>query len=454
MHHLSSRFDSRHLMITTLLSVSVACPVSYGQGLDKMYWSDRGTNEISRANLDGTSAEALVAGLGEARGLAVDFDNYMLYWADNGTDRIERSMLDGTQRETLVEGLGFPAGVALDVARNKVYWADAQNSVLQRADLDGTNVETIVSNGLINPYFVTLDLENEQIYWTDYGTDKIQRANLDGTNVVDLVTSGLGLPRGIDIDVANNRMYWADRQTDVVQRSDLAGNQIETLHEATPSRAAPHGVALDHQRGHVYWVDNGLVTIKRMNLDGSDVVTLLDDSEPRLLRPWQIVLDLTTQAGCVPGDACEPFREVQRLDAITRDLATNPSDLSNDVNRDGQLTEADRQFMIRYAMNSLLGDANVDGYFDSSDLVTVFRAGQYEDAIPSNSTWQTGDWNGDLEFSSRDIVSAFEKGNYEATRTAAVQLPEPESVPSLLLLATLLCLRRRVRSSDVENMTP
>ena len=60
----------------------------------------------------------------------------------------------------------------------------------------------------------------------------------------------------------------------------------------------------------------------------------------------------------------------------------------------------------------IVGDANHDGIFDSSDLVTVFMAGQYDDAIPTNSSFETGDWNGDGEFDSSDLVFAFQKGNY------------------------------------------
>ncbi len=39
-------------------------------------------------------------------------------------------------------------------------------------------------------------------------------------------------------------------------------------------------------------------------------------------------------------------------------------------------------------------------------------AGQYEDATPGNSTWETGDWNGDGDFDTSDLVAAFQAGNY------------------------------------------
>jgi hypothetical protein len=62
----------------------------------------------------------------------------------------------------------------------------------------------------------------------------------------------------------------------------------------------------------------------------------------------------------------------------------------------------------------LLGDTNGDGRFDSSDLVLVFQAGKYENAIAGDSVFAEGDWNGDGDFDSSDLVLAFQLGTYEA----------------------------------------
>jgi hypothetical protein len=60
----------------------------------------------------------------------------------------------------------------------------------------------------------------------------------------------------------------------------------------------------------------------------------------------------------------------------------------------------------------LVGDSNGDGVFNSSDLVVVFQAGEYEDDIAGNSTFEEGDWDGNGDFNSRDLVLAFQIGNY------------------------------------------
>jgi hypothetical protein len=72
----------------------------------------------------------------------------------------------------------------------------------------------------------------------------------------------------------------------------------------------------------------------------------------------------------------------------------------------------------------VIGDANTDGLFDSSDLVDVFIAGEYEDTTRFNSTWQTGDWDANRDFNSGDLVIAFQAGTYEQP-AAAMPVPEP-----------------------------
>ena len=62
---------------------------------------------------------------------------------------------------------------------------------------------------------------------------------------------------------------------------------------------------------------------------------------------------------------------------------------------------------------------NLDGVFNSSDLVQVFAAAEFEDGIAGNSTWEDGDWNCDGEFDSGDLVRAFEGGNYSIASVAA-----------------------------------
>ncbi|MDG2383673.1 MAG: hypothetical protein P8N76_18520 [Pirellulaceae bacterium] len=97
------------------------------------------------------------------------------------------------------------------------------------------------------------------------------------------------------------------------------------------------------------------------------------------------------------------------------------------------------------------GAANLDGKFNSSDLVQVLASGKYEDDIAGNAYWTEGDWNSDGDFDTADLIVAFSGGStsggidsvggrYE--QEAEVNLvPEPFSFAllALSLLALLGC---------------
>lgn len=109
----------------------------------------------------------------------------------------------------------------------------------------------------------------------------------------------------------------------------------------------------------------------------------------------------------------------------------------------------DLNVLVKTIYNTWFGDANLDGVFDSSDLVAVFAVGEYEDGIEDNSTWADGDWNGDLDFTSGDIVAAFEDGGYEQGGRAAGAVAVPE--PSTALVLTFACLLLALRSRNQQR---
>ena len=89
---------------------------------------------------------------------------------------------------------------------------------------------------------------------------------------------------------------------------------------------------------------------------------------------------------------------------------------ASDVDTDGDLdvVYASERGIVWYEnLLAHAGDANRDGLFNSSDLVQAFQAGEYEDDVEDNSSWEEGDWNGDGDFDSSDLVEAFKGGQYE-----------------------------------------
>ena len=85
-----------------------------------------------------------------------------------------------------------------------------------------------------------------------------------------------------------------------------------------------------------------------------------------------------------------------------------------DLTDDQRVDQADFTHWVEDLMGTTAGDANLDGVFNSSDLVQIFTLGQYEDVLAGNSGWASGDWNCDGEFTTADLVSAFQRGSYSA----------------------------------------
>ncbi len=136
-----------------------------------------------------------------------------------------------------------------------------------------------------------------------------------------------------------------------------------------------------------------------------------------------------------PGD----FNRDGNLDVEDVDLLCNairtaaPPDDTLDLNRDQRLSDSDLQYLIEVILGTSLGDANLDGVFDSSDFVEVFVAGEYEDDSIRNSTWAEGDWDCDGDFTTSDLVAALQAGGY----SAAANVGRPSSPRSAELAAAL-----------------
>ena len=256
--------------------------------MSKIYWVT--TNEVQRANVDGSYVETLVTvtgtGLTNLEDIALDMGGGKMYWTDRWGNKIQRANLDGSNVEDLVPALD-PYGLALDVDGGKMYWTGWLRDGIRRANVDGSNVEDLVP-GLRPSFGLALDMGGGKMYWTVRWEDKIQRANLDGSNVEDLVTGSRG-PYGLALDVDGGKMYWTDELGNKIQRANLDGSNVEDL---VIGLGRPYGLALDVDGGKMYWTDELGNKIQRANLDGSNV----EDLVIRLRNPHGLALDLSGAA--------------------------------------------------------------------------------------------------------------------------------------------------------------
>jgi hypothetical protein len=117
---------------------------------------------------------------------------------------------------------------------------------------------------------------------------------------------------------------------------------------------------------------------------------------------------------CLKGDFNEDGDvDAEDIDMLTSQIKSGRFNECFDLNRDGVLDAIDCETWVTDVKKICAGDANMDGEFNSGDLVSVFQKGEYEDDIECNSGWADGDWNCDGEFGSEDFVFAFQQGWYE-----------------------------------------
>ena len=104
----------------------------------------------------------------------------------------------------------------------------------------------------------------------------------------------------------------------------------------------------------------------------------------------------------------------------------------------------DLSIFVDKNLQTSFGDANLDGQFNSSDLVAVFEASEYEDGIAKNSRWESGDWNGDRDFTTSDLTLAFQADRFEKGPRDRVQnVPEPNSKLLVMMVCMFGWLRAR-----------
>lgn len=123
--------------------------------------------------------------------------------------------------------------------------------------------------------------------------------------------------------------------------------------------------------------------------------------------------------GDFDGDGVVGANDIDLLAVQMREPEPN---IAFDLNADGKISSADRDTLVFDLLVTVYGDANLDGHFDSDDLLQILDRGEYDDDVAQNSTWAEGDWDGDGDFTPDDLLLAFGGGGFR--RRAPVARPD------------------------------
>lgn len=291
----------------------------------------------------------------------------------------------------------YPGGIVSD---DPLLWDDFVESLPDVPDLDLTEL----IDALLGDWWLW--------YWNQQG------ANGPALAVDDQYTLNTGETRAVD---AVHGVLANDLDPD--------GDPLVALLDDD----AHHGqLTLESDGSFTYIPDPGFVGVDHFRYLAYDFHT-----ESRVTDVWLQVVGPVTPAGDFNGDQVVDAADLGLLcDAIQAGAASSQYDL----NGDGEVTLDDLVVLVRDLLRTSIGDANLDGQFDSADMVAVFQVGQYETGVPDSASWSGGDWDCDGQFTSGDMVFAFAQGGYavsaspaapEAGSTRQVPFPPPAWVAAI-----------------------
>jgi len=252
-----------------------------------VYFMDSGDEKLYRLSID-TGIVSTVKDLADmyGSGLAYDSEKGLVFFSDYVDEDTPNGKIwsmnpDGTNAKAIVSGLLNPFGIAVNPTDGKVYWGD-ENGNVSRCNTDGSSLETGIVNiedGVIRA--VAVDSKNKKLYFYDTSNNNLYRANLDGTNPAVILSGYYGY--AICVDETNNKIYF-DAQTDNeavsgLYRANLDGSDPTEIDD---TRSRIYGIAVDTKNNKVYWSGRDTYEIYQANLNGTVKVTLAKDlSGPR-----------------------------------------------------------------------------------------------------------------------------------------------------------------------------
>ncbi len=359
---------------------------------------------------------------------------------------------------------------------NGQYGVPADNPFV---DGPGGNVDEIFAYGLRNPYRLEFDTRTKQLYASETGENSVEsvEALIKGGNF------GWNVKEGSFLYDKVNRHVSVDIDTDGNGRGDIADQLglIEPVFEYDRGDGIAIVGAVPYQGDLVPSLDEKLVfadfsgklfcgdleTGEEFRLDVNDAgygvpfnihsVNRDSDGEIYILGIVQkgetdfdgVILKVyaaPTVVGDVNGDG---ELDASDIDLLLRVVRENRQEPFFDLVSDGIVNQDDRTKWVVELAATYFGDANLDGMYNSQDLIDVLAAGEYEDLVAANSSWADGDWNGDGDFDSDDLILALSDGGYEeGPRTVVKPVPEPTSL-TMFAIAFAILGRRRITKCPV-----
>uniref|UniRef100_A0A452F8B2 Low-density lipoprotein receptor-related protein 2 n=1 Tax=Capra hircus TaxID=9925 RepID=A0A452F8B2_CAPHI len=217
-----------------------------------------------------------------------------------------------------ISGVRNGYDVAVDYSEQFIYWLENPGEI-HRVKTDGTNRTVFAPlSSLGASASLALDWLSRNLYFTDHVTRSIKVVTLGGdvsygkTLITNDGTSlGVGLPVGITVDPINGKLYWSDRGTNnglppKIASANMDGKSPRTLFTGSLENVA--FITLDIEEQKLYWAVSSTGVIERGNVDGTNRMILVN----HLSYPWGLAVH-----GPFLYYSDEEYEVIERVDKAT-----------------------------------------------------------------------------------------------------------------------------------------
>lgn len=92
-----------------------------------------------------------------------------MYWTEwGGKPKIDRAAMDGTGRITLVADVGRANGLTIDYAERRLYWTDLDTTLIESSNMLGKRLPPLLSDG---PVSVSVSIDNQALLVDPLGVE-------------------------------------------------------------------------------------------------------------------------------------------------------------------------------------------------------------------------------------------------------------------------------------------
>ncbi|XP_048809593.1 low-density lipoprotein receptor-related protein 2 isoform X5 [Lagopus muta] len=195
-----------------------------------------------------------------------------------------------------IAGVQNGVDVDFDDSEQMIYWVENPGEI-HRVRSDGSNRTVFAPAAVIGaPIGLALDWMSANLYYSNPGTQSIEVLKLHGevmyrkTLITNDGTSlGAGTPIGLTVDPARGKLYWTDQGTDSGVPAKVASANMDGSGIQTlftGNLDHVEFITVDIKEQKLYWAVTSTGVIEKGNVDGTNRVTLV----VHLSHPWGIAV--------------------------------------------------------------------------------------------------------------------------------------------------------------------